>query len=134
MHRPFENDPGFVLDDGRGRIELWIDRPGWLLSRATGRFGSPHCVQMLSVGDVALRQAPRLRFVHDWREMTGFELSVTSHLVTWAARHARQVEHSTIATRSPFVTMAVRAANVTLNRLLFIAIDDDALARAFATW
>ncbi|MFO0686453.1 MAG: hypothetical protein U0234_30595 [Sandaracinus sp.] len=134
MHAPFSTPPQYVHETERGKVELWIDRPGWLLSRARGHFEVGHCVTMLSAGDEALRLAAPIRFVHDWRELTGFEAITAAYLVRWAARNARSVEHSTIITRSPIVAMAVRAANVTLKNLLLVATEDKWLERAFTLW
>ena len=134
MHVPFSTPPQFVHETERGKVELWIDRPGWLLSRASGRFEVGHCVSMLEAGDAAVRQSTPIRFVHDWREMTGFDAAVPAYLVRWAARNASSVEHSTIVTRSPLVAMAARAANVTLKNLLLVATDEAWLERAFTLW
>ena len=134
MHRPFSNAPSFVRETEHGVLQMWIDRPGWLLSRMSGRFELLHCATMLSAGDDALRMAPRLRFVHDWRAMTGFDAGVPPHLVGWAARHARQVEHSTIVCSSGVVAMAARAANVTLRNLIHVTTDPSALELTLTPW
>lgn len=134
VQTPFDTPPRFVRETEHGTLEMWIDRPGWLLSRARGRFDLGHCSVMLRAGDEALQMASSIRFVHDWREVTAFDPMVPVYLAGWAARHARSVEHSTIVTRSPLVTMTARAANVTLKNLLLIATDDTWLERAFTTW
>lgn len=134
MHRPFANAPGVVLGDDAGRIEIWIDRPGWVLCRITGRFEDHHCSELLLASDRALTTGSRLRFVHDWRRMTGFDMASASRMVAWSATHLRRIEHATIVAHSPLVLMGARAANVTLNRLLTLASDDAELERALAPW
>jgi hypothetical protein len=134
MQVPFSNTPSVVRETSAGVLEMWIDRRGWLLSRMRGRFELAHCTTMMATGDEAIRLSPRLRFVHDWRDLTGFDLSVPPHLVAWAAKNVRSVEHSTIVCRSPMVAMAAHAANLTLKNMLFVSTDPAALDRAFVTW
>jgi hypothetical protein len=134
VHAPFSNAPGFAYEDGAGRVEVWVDRPGWLLSRARGRFELAHCTELLTASDRAVALAPRVRFVHDWRAMSTFDVAVPPRLVGWTLSHVRAVEHSTIVTLSPIIAMAARAANVTLKNVLRIATDEAELQRALAPW
>jgi hypothetical protein len=134
MQVPFSNAPSVVRETSAGALEMWIDRPGWLLTRMKGHFELVHCTTMLATGDEAIRLGHRLRFVHDWRDLVGFDLSVPPYLVGWAAKNVRAVEHSTIVCRSPMVAMAAHAANLTLKNLLYVSTDPSALERAFVMW
>jgi hypothetical protein len=134
VHVPFSNAPGHTRENEVGRVEVWVDRAGWLLSRARGRFELTHCTELLVASDRAVKLAPRVRFVHDWREMTAFDVAVPPRLVGWVLGNVRAVEHSTIVTRSPLIAMAARAANVTLKNVLVIATDEAELQRALAPW
>lgn len=134
MDAPFEGPPSHVRRTGDGEVEVWTSRPGWLLSRASGRFTMGHCDELLVASDRAVSFHPKVRFVHDWRRMGSFEIGVPPRLVAWVLAHARAIEQSTIVIHSPMVAMAARAANVTLKNTLFITGDDAALDRALATY
>lgn len=134
VHAPFTTPAGYALDGATGSIQVWVDRPGWLLSRVRGRFEPAHCDALLAASDRAVMLAPRARWVHDWREMTTFDIAVPPRLVGWTLTHVRSVSHATIVTRSPLISMAARAANLTLKNVLRIGTDDAELDRALVDW
>ncbi len=112
VHPVFATKPDLDVDDGRGSLRVWYPAAHVAVTRIEGHLSVGLAdTFMAAVG----RAVPHGLFaVHDWSEMTGFDSLVPPRLVGWTLGLRPRPRRVVIATAAPLVTMAVRAANLTM--------------------
>lgn len=96
----------------RGAVWVFEPSPSVMYTQAAGRACSRirECMER-----IALRQMYRgntVRHIHDWADMTDYDPDTAVYLTKWLMEHRRAIEGIYILASSPFVAMAISAANV----------------------
>jgi hypothetical protein len=115
MTSPFSAFPSAEHSDDESHLTLWQPAPGVVLSRVQGRFSHTLAAPFMAFfDDIPSR---RLFGVHDWTEMTGFDPSLPPRLIAFTLRLLPRSQRIVVASVSPMISMAVRAANLTLRKV-----------------
>ncbi|MBC7171506.1 MAG: hypothetical protein H5U40_03720 [Polyangiaceae bacterium] len=67
--------------------------------------------------------------VHDWREMSGFDVTIPPRLAAWTLGIRPRPSRVVIATNAPLVMMAIRTVNITVKMVELVS-DEAAISAA----
>lgn len=116
MRAIFETTPAIDHRDGGNRLAVWYPDPHVALSRIEGTLTVELADRFSAAMDPVIARG---RFVglHDWTRMGSFDVLAPPKLTAWTVRNLAQISRIVIATEHPLVSMAVRAANLTIRKV-----------------
>lgn len=85
---------------------------GLVRTMATGRLDAAMFAAYRQVADVRVRRGQPTVHAHDWEALTAYEFDVRVEMARWLSENVALTPAALFLARSPLVTMAITAANL----------------------
>ncbi len=98
--------------DDTGSLEIFLPKPGVLITRTTGRLSEAMAIAWIEAIDPLFRRGDVLATFHDWDSMNSYDSAARQLLTTWLIANTKHVSRAEFLVSSSLVSMGISAANV----------------------
>lgn len=98
--------------DEQGALEIFLPKPGVLITRASGRLSGQMAHAWIGAIDPMFRRGMVMTTFHDWDEMESYDSSARRLLTGWLLANTKMVSRAEFLVSSKIVSMGLSAANL----------------------